>query len=136
MSDVFDKCRSWKDYRIAKATGLYPYFRAIEESFGATEVQIEGRRVIMVGPNNYLGLSADPRVKEAAIKAVERYGTTCSGSRLLNGTLALHEELEHNFARYLNRESALVISILPELYLWCLTSYSTVTARFVIPPNT
>ncbi|HSP81870.1 MAG TPA: pyridoxal phosphate-dependent aminotransferase family protein, partial [Myxococcaceae bacterium] len=61
MSDVFEKCRSWKDYRIAKATGLYPYFRAIEESYGATEVQIEGRRVIMVGSNNYLGLSADPR---------------------------------------------------------------------------
>ncbi|WP_434391174.1 aminotransferase class I/II-fold pyridoxal phosphate-dependent enzyme [Melittangium boletus] len=110
MSDVFEKCSSWKDYRIAKATGLYPYFRAIEESFGATEVQIEGRRVIMVGSNNYLGLSADPRVKEAAIKAVERFGTTCSGSRLLNGTLALHEELEHAFARFLNRESALVIS--------------------------
>jgi 8-amino-7-oxononanoate synthase len=110
MSDVFEKCQSWKDYRIAKATGLYPYYRAIEESYGATEVQIEGRRIIMVGSNNYLGLSADPRVKEAAIKAVERYGTTCSGSRLLNGTLALHEELEQRLAKFLNREAAVVIS--------------------------
>jgi 8-amino-7-oxononanoate synthase len=110
MSDVFEKCRSWKDYRIARATGLYPYFRAIEESYGATEVRIEGRRVIMVGSNNYLGLSADPRVKEAAIKATERYGTTCSGSRLLNGTLVLHEELEQRLARFLGREAALVIS--------------------------
>ncbi|HVG63744.1 MAG TPA: aminotransferase class I/II-fold pyridoxal phosphate-dependent enzyme [Hyalangium sp.] len=110
MSDVFDKCRNWKDYRIAKATGLYPYFRSIEASHGATEVEIEGRRVIMVGSNNYLGLSADPRVKEAATKAVEKFGTTCSGSRLLNGTLALHEELEAKLAKFLNREAALVIS--------------------------
>ncbi|XXF81386.1 aminotransferase class I/II-fold pyridoxal phosphate-dependent enzyme [Myxococcaceae bacterium GXIMD 01537] len=110
MTDVFDKCRSWKDYRIAKATGLYPYFRAIEASHGATEVEIEGRRVIMVGSNNYLGLSADPRVKEAAIKAVEKFGTTCSGSRLLNGTLSLHEELESRLAKFLGREAAIVIS--------------------------
>jgi len=110
MSDVFDKCRNWKDYRIAKAAGLYPYFRAIEASHGATEVEIDGRRIIMVGSNNYLGLSADPRVKEAAIKAVEKFGSTCSGSRLLNGTLALHEELEAKLAKFLNRESALVIS--------------------------
>jgi 8-amino-7-oxononanoate synthase len=110
MADVFEKCFTWKDYKIAKATGLYPYFRAIEESHGATEVQIEGRRVIMVGSNNYLGLSADPRVKEAAIKATERFGTTCSGSRLLNGTLVLHEELEEKLARFLGREAALVVS--------------------------
>lgn len=110
MSDVFEKCSSWKDYKIAKATGLYPYFRVIEASHGATEVEIDGRRVIMVGSNNYLGLSADPRVKEAAIKAVEKFGSTCSGSRLLNGTLTLHEELEHKLARFLNRDAAVVIS--------------------------
>ncbi|MBF5040855.1 aminotransferase class I/II-fold pyridoxal phosphate-dependent enzyme [Aggregicoccus sp. 17bor-14] len=110
MSDVFEKCSSWKDYKIAKATGLYPYFRVIEASHGATEVEIDGRRVIMVGSNNYLGLSADPRVKEAAIKAVEKFGSTCSGSRLLNGTLVLHEELEHKLAQFLNRDAAVVIS--------------------------
>jgi len=110
MSDVFDKCSAWKDYKIAKATGLYPYFRPIEASHGSTEVEIGGRRVIMVGSNNYLGLAGDPRVKEAALNAVRRFGTTCSGSRLLNGTLALHEELEVKLARFLNRPAALAVS--------------------------
>ena len=67
MSDVFDKCAAWKDYKIAKATGLYPYYRAIEASHGSTEVEIQGRRMIMVGSNNYLGLASDPRVQEAAL---------------------------------------------------------------------
>ena len=110
MADVFDKCTSWKDYKIAKATGLYPYFRVIEASHGSTEVDIEGKRIIMVGSNNYLGLAGDPRVKEAAINAIKKFGTTCSGSRLLNGTLTLHEELENRLAKFLGRESALVVS--------------------------
>ncbi|HEY8212177.1 MAG TPA: pyridoxal phosphate-dependent aminotransferase family protein [Myxococcaceae bacterium] len=110
MSDVFDKCRAWKDYRVAKATGLYPYYRAIEASFGSTEVQIEGRRLVMAGSNNYLGLAADPRVKEAAVQATRAFGSTCSGSRLLNGTLSLHQELERRLAKFLGREMALVIS--------------------------
>ena len=103
MRDVFDKCSAFKDDKIAKATGLYPYFRPIEASHGSTEVDIEGRRVIMVGSNNYLGLAGDPRVKEAAIEAVRRFGSTCSGSRLLNGTLTLHEELESRLAKFLGR---------------------------------
>ncbi len=110
MRDVFDKCSAYKDVKIAKATGLYPYFRPIEASHGSTEVDIEGRRVIMVGSNNYLGLAGDPRVKEAAIEAIRRFGSTCSGSRLLNGTLTLHEELEGRLAKFLNREAALVCS--------------------------
>ena len=110
MSDVFDKCAAWKDYKIAKATGLYPYFRPIEASHGGTEVDIDGRRVVMVGSNNYLGLAGDPRVKEAALNAVRRFGTTCSGSRLLNGTLAMHEELEGRLAKFLRRPAALVVS--------------------------
>src|SRR5215468_375019 len=110
MSDIFDKCAAWKDYRIAKATGLYPYFRPIEASHGGTEVDIDGRRVLMVGSNNYLGLAGDPRVKEAALNAVRRFGTTCSGSRLLNGTLAMHEELEGKLAKFLRRPTALVVS--------------------------
>lgn len=110
MADVFDKCTNWKDYKIAKATGLYPYFRPIEGSYESTEVEMDGRRVVMVGSNNYLGLAGDPRVKEAAIAAIRKFGSTCSGSRLLNGTLALHEELEQKLAKYLNREAALVIS--------------------------
>ena len=110
MRDVFDKCSAFKDDKIAKATGLYPYFKPIEASHGSTEVDIEGRRVIMVGSNNYLGLAGDPRVKEAAIEAVRRFGSTCFGSRLLNGTLTLHEELESRLAKFLNREAALVCS--------------------------
>src|SRR5215472_15020045 len=110
MSDIFDKCAAWKDYRIAKATGLYPYFRPIEASHGGTEVDIDGRRVLMVGSNNYLGLAGDPRVKEAALNAVRRFGTTCSGSRLLNGTPAMHEELEGKLAKFLRRPTALVVS--------------------------
>jgi len=101
MRDVFDKCSAFKDDKIAKAT---------EASHGSTEVDIEGRRVIMVGSNNYLGLAGDPRVKEAAIEAIRRFGSTCSGSRLLNGTLTLHEELEGRLAKFLNREAALVCS--------------------------
>lgn len=110
MADIFDKCTSWKDYKIAKATGLYPYFRPIDVSHAGTEVEIEGRRVLMVGSNNYLGLAGDPRVKEAAINAIKKFGSTCSGSRLLNGTLAMHDELEAKLARFLNREAALVVS--------------------------
>jgi len=110
MSDVFDKCSAWKDYRIAKTAGLYPYFRPIEASHGSTEVDIEGRRLVMAGSNNYLGLAGDPRVKEAAQSAIKRFGSTCSGSRLLNGTLVLHEELEGRLAKFLEREAAVVVS--------------------------
>ncbi|MFL5318836.1 MAG: aminotransferase class I/II-fold pyridoxal phosphate-dependent enzyme [Myxococcaceae bacterium] len=110
MGDIFDKCSSWKDYKIAKATGLYPYFRPIDVSHAGTEVELEGRRVIMVGSNNYLGLSGDPRVKEAALAATKKFGTTCSGSRLLNGTLSMHDELEAKLAKFLNREAALIVS--------------------------
>jgi 8-amino-7-oxononanoate synthase len=110
MADIFDKCTTWKDLKIAKATGLYPYFRPIEASHGATEVEVEGRRVVMVGSNNYLGLATDPRVKEAAIEAIRKFGSTCSGSRLLNGTLALHEELEQRLAKFLGREAAVAVS--------------------------
>ncbi|HZA14425.1 MAG TPA: pyridoxal phosphate-dependent aminotransferase family protein [Myxococcaceae bacterium] len=110
MADIFDKCTTWRDLKIAKATGLYPYFRPIEASHGATEVEIEGRRVVMVGSNNYLGLATDSRVKEAANEAIRKFGSTCSGSRLLNGTLALHEELEHRLAKFLNREATVVVS--------------------------
>jgi 8-amino-7-oxononanoate synthase len=89
--------------------GLYPYFRPIEENEGPV-VQIEGRKVIMAGSNNYLGLTAHPKVKEAAVKAVEKYGTGCSGSRYLTGTLDLHIELEEKLAEFFNREAVLLFS--------------------------
>ena len=81
--DLFSKCHDFTRADEIKKTGLYPYFRAIEENEGPV-VQIEGRKIIMAGSNNYLGLTAHPKVKEAAIKAVEKYGTGCSGSRYLN----------------------------------------------------
>lgn len=106
---LFDKCFEYSRADEVKKAGLYPYFRAIEENEGPV-VSIEGRHVIMAGSNNYLGLTADPRVKEAAIKAIERYGTGCSGSRYLTGTLDLHIELEERLAKYLGTEAVLLFS--------------------------
>ena len=91
-NDLFEKCWSFTRADEIKAAGYYPYFRPIEENEGPV-VTIEGKKVIMAGSNNYLGLTADPRVKEAAKKAIDKYGTGCSGSRYLTGTLDLHIEL-------------------------------------------
>lgn len=107
--DLFDKCTSFTRADEVKALGLYPYFHAIEESEGPV-VQIEGRKVIMAGSNNYLGLTAHPKVKEAAIKAVQKYGTGCSGSRYLTGTLDLHVELERRLALFMGKEDCLLYS--------------------------
>jgi 8-amino-7-oxononanoate synthase len=97
------------DAREAQEKGIYPYFIPIQESRG-TRVVMQGKELIMAGSNNYLGLSWDPRLKEAAIKATEHWGTSCSGSRFLNGTLAMHEELEHKLAKFVNKPSALCFS--------------------------
>jgi len=91
----------------AKAAGLYPYFRPIE-SDQDTVVSIHGKQVLMFGSNSYLGLTNHPRLKEAAIKAIEKYGTGCAGSRFLNGTLDIHIELENRLASLVGKESALV----------------------------
>jgi 8-amino-7-oxononanoate synthase len=107
--DLFSKCYEFTRADEIKKSGLYPYFRAIEENEGPV-VQIEGRKVIMAGSNNYLGLTAHPKVKEAAIKAVEKYGSGCSGSRYLTGTLDLHIELEHRLAKFFDKESVLLFS--------------------------
>ena len=88
---------------------MYPYFIPISQSEG-TEVEIHGRRLIMAGSNNYLGLTHHPRVIEAAREALEQFGSSCTGSRFLNGTLELHEELERRLARFLDREAALCFS--------------------------
>jgi 8-amino-7-oxononanoate synthase len=109
MIDLFDKCQAFTRADEVKAAGFYPYFRAIEENEGPV-VQIEGRKVIMAGSNNYLGLTAHPAVKEAAIKAVEKYGTGCSGSRYLTGTLDLHYELEDRLAKFFGKEACLLFS--------------------------
>lgn len=107
--DLFTKCYEFTRADEIKALGLYPYFRPIEENEGPV-VQIEGRKVIMAGSNNYLGLTAHPKVKEAAIKAVEKYGTGCSGSRYLTGTLDLHIELESKLTKFFNTEAVLLFS--------------------------
>jgi 8-amino-7-oxononanoate synthase len=107
--DLFTKCFEFTRADEIKALGYYPYFRPIEENEGPV-VQIEGRKVIMAGSNNYLGLTAHPKVKEAAIKAIEKYGTGCSGSRYLTGTLDLHIELEERLAKFLKKETVLLFS--------------------------
>lgn len=107
--DLFQKCFDFTRADEVKAKGVYPYFRPIEENEGPV-VRIEGRDVIMAGSNNYLGLTAHPQVKEAAIKAIEQYGTGCSGSRYLTGTIDLHNELEARLAKFLGYESCLLLS--------------------------
>lgn len=89
--------------------GIYPYFIPLHGSEG-TEVEIGGKRLIMIGSNNYLGLTHHPKVREAAQEAIARYGTSCSGSRFLNGTLELHEELERRLAAFMGQEAALCFS--------------------------
>jgi len=118
--DLFTKCFEFTRADEVKALGVYPYFRPIEANEGPV-VQIEGRKVIMAGSNNYLGLTSHPKVVEAAVKAVEKYGTGCSGSRYLTGTLDLHIELETKLAKFFDAESVLLFS----------TGYQT--AQGVIP---
>lgn len=109
MLDIFEKCFNYTEAKEAMKAGLYPYFHALD-SGQDTEVVINGKRVIMIGSNNYLGLTSDPRVKKAAIKAVEEFGVGCSGSRFLNGTLTLHLELERRLAKFVNKEASMVFS--------------------------
>ena len=109
MSDIFEKAKSFTTAREAIKDGYYPYFIPLDENEG-TEVVYKGHRLIMCGSNNYLGLTTHPKVREAACKAVERYGTSCTGSRFLNGTLEMHEELERQLAVWVKQEAALVFS--------------------------
>ncbi len=107
--DIFEKCFSFTRADEVKAAGLYPYFHAIEENEGPV-VFIEGKKMVMAGSNNYLGLTADPRVREAAHKSIDKYGTGCSGSRYLTGTLDLHNILEERLAKFLGVEAVLLFS--------------------------
>ena len=120
--DLFEKCKGFysdpkvaQKYgypinpRTAQAMGIFPYFIPIEHAEG-TEVYIHGKKYIMIGSNNYVGLTNHPKVKEAAIEAIKKYGTSCTGSRFLNGTLDLHLELEERLAKYVGMEAALVFS--------------------------
>jgi len=106
---LFDKCRSFTKAKEVQAAGLYPYFTPISESED-TVVKIGGKSKVMMGSNNYLGLTHHPKVLEAARKALERYGSGCTGSRFLNGTLDLHVQLEERLAEFTGKEAALVLS--------------------------
>lgn len=106
---LFDKCRRFTKAREIQAAGLYPYFKPISESED-TVVTIEGKKRIMLGSNNYLGLTHHPAVLEAASRALGRYGSGCTGSRFLNGTLDLHEQLERALAQFVGKEDCLVFS--------------------------
>jgi len=107
--DLFEKCYGYTEAKDAIREGVYPYFIPMTETEG-TESVFHGHRLIMCGSNNYLGLTTDPRVQQAAIEAVHRFGTSCTGSRFLNGTLELHEQLEHELADWLGKEASLVFS--------------------------
>lgn len=107
--DLFDKCYSFTRADEVRSVGYYPYFYPIYENDGPV-VFMNGQRTIMAGSNNYLGLTTHPRVKEAAIAAIRKYGTGCSGSRLLNGTLDIHVELEKALADFVGKEAALLFS--------------------------
>ena len=106
---LFEKCYRYTLAREVMASGYYPYFQPIETSYD-TEVLIRGERKVMVGSNNYLGLTHHPKVLAAANEALHRYGSGCTGSRFLNGTLDLHEQLEDRLAKFLRQEAALVFS--------------------------
>ncbi len=107
MTDIFDKAAGFTQAKEAIELGIYPYFRALSESEGTTAT-FEGKEVVMLGSNNYLGLTTDPRVRTAAKDALERYGTSVTGSRFLNGTLELHLELDRRLAKFVGKEAALV----------------------------
>ena len=106
MNHLFDKVFADTRAEDARKAGIYPYFHRLESRQDAVVV-MEGKRRIMLGSNNYLGLTTCPEVMEAAVKAVEKYGTGCSGSRFLNGTLDLHLELERELADFVGKEDAI-----------------------------
>ena len=108
-ADVFDKCYKFTAAKEIMEAGIYPYFRVIE-SAQEPEVIVDGKKMIMIGSNNYLGLTNHPRVKEAAIDALRKYGSGCAGSRFLNGALDIHVKLEEKLARFMRKQAALVFS--------------------------
>jgi 8-amino-7-oxononanoate synthase len=107
--DVFEKCFQFKTIESARKMGVYPYFRPLDKNDGP-EAILDGKRVLMLGSNNYLGLTTHPKVREAAINAVKEYGTSMTGSRLVNGSMKLHQELEEKLAAFMGKPAALVFT--------------------------
>ncbi len=108
-ADIFEVCRSYQEPSLVRAAGIYPYFHVLSESDGPL-VTLNGREIVMLGANNYLGLAHHPEVREAAHAALDRYGTGCTGSRFLNGNLELHEQLEEDLAAFTGKDAALVFA--------------------------
>jgi 8-amino-7-oxononanoate synthase len=107
--DLFEKCKKYTAAKEVMAAGFYPYFRVVESEQNP-EVLVEGKKMIMLGSNNYLGLTSHPKVKEAAIAAIKKYGSGCAGSRFLNGTLDIHVKLEEKLAAFFRKDGALTFS--------------------------
>jgi len=107
--DLFEKCRNYTEAKELKRSGFYPYFLPLDDTEG-TEITIGGRKLVMIGSNNYLGLTTHPKVRQAAIDATAQYGTSCTGSRFVNGTLKVHLDLERRLAGYVEKEAALVFT--------------------------
>jgi 8-amino-7-oxononanoate synthase len=107
--DLFEKCRKYTAAKEVMAAGFYPYFRVVESEQNP-EVIVAGKKMVMLGSNNYLGLTSHPKVKDAAIEAVKKYGSGCAGSRFLNGTLDIHVKLEEKLAKFFRKEAALTFS--------------------------
>ncbi len=107
--DIFAKCSQFTTAKEAQAAGIYPYFIPLTGNEGS-EADYRGHRLIMCGSNNYLGLTTHPKVRQAAEEAIRKFGTSCTGSRFLNGTLELHEQLERELAAWVGKEAALVFS--------------------------
>jgi len=107
--DIFKKCFEWDADKKAMERGIYPFFQPLDGTEG-TEVTVNGRHVLMIGSNNYLGLTTHPKVRAAAIKAIQDFGPSCTGSRFLNGTLKIHMELEERLAIFMRKDSAIVFA--------------------------
>ena len=119
--DLFEKCTNYSYARDFQKIGLYPYFIPLAESEG-TVAEYNGKNLIMCGSNNYLGLTTHPEVKEATRQAISRYGSSCTGSRFLNGTLELHEQLEAELADWVQKDHALVFSTGMQVNLGAISS--------------
>jgi 8-amino-7-oxononanoate synthase len=122
--DAFEKARKFNRAEEAHAAGLYPYFKAIEHHHGGSVI-VDGEEYVLTGSNDYLGLTQDERIKQAARDAVETYGTSCTGSRFLTGTLDIHETLEHELAEFFGKEQVLVFAA---GFLACASSAKTMPA--------
>ncbi|MCY7420988.1 MAG: pyridoxal phosphate-dependent aminotransferase family protein [Chitinophagaceae bacterium] len=128
---LHQRIAQFKDADLIRSQGVYPYFRIVE-SAQDTEVILNGKKVLMFGSNSYLGLTNHPRIKEAAQKAISKYGTGCAGSRFLNGTLDIHIELEEKLARYVNKEAAVLFSTGFQVNLGVLSSITGRTDYLIL----